>query len=691
MHFSVETLKVTRSAIDAQSEARSLAYLLQFVNPAAALATGIAILALLPAWGNIVSGTSIVPASAVLIAWGAVLQMGNALTGAAIVLRGFGVSASVFRTSKSNATKFWFGFGLLVLGLASNALGLFPGGGQIANFGYSLALVALGVLSVTNGLWNGATELWHGWKAMSLRRGVEIESAARQHALCGAIYLNGGVASGVFRRKNLEGAPLAGSVLLYGELSAKRGSITIGSPGSSKTRGKMYPDLYHALKTDSSAGALVFITKRRAADDCRAIARLFRAPNQIHVIGAGEERERMNITSGMSPESIGDALQDGLGASHSDFWKYAPAALCESIVRIAQALAPAVIHVPAQRDRKGNVKPGCEEYDLNVEDSLAALPQLVTVDRHRLNALFGYGHKVAEQREARRAGDGHELERILDQAEERIRPLVENDAKLGEELRQTVIPQLDPFVSGPMRQAFCDRSGIDLALLEQGHVILIEVDEAEYPRAVGTVVRMVFRRIVQMARERTQSARIGSLNPILLLCDEYGNYGATGHLKAWNVVRESNICASIGITSLSALASQLGGDMQAANAMISNFGSKFFFDTDDKATRDLARELIGQAIAIRRTQTDGTSKTHGTTWSGHAPGGGSSHAIGTSDSESASEHLEYVLDGPVWRSLGASRDYATAIAFVRTEEGILTDVVRLGVIDPAAGIWTAAS
>lgn len=219
-------------------------------------------------------------------------------------------------------------------------------------------------------------------------------------------------------------------------------------------------------------------------------------------------------------------------------------------------------------------------------------------------------------------------------------------------------------------------------------MILVEIDETEHPRAIGTVIRMIFRRIVQMARERTASNRKDSLDPILLICDEYTNFAAPGHVQAWNTIRESDFCATVGITSVSALAKQLGGDQNATNAIVANFANKFFFEIDDKLTRDIARELIGQTTVFRHGTTTGTSKTHGS--SGNAGSSSSSQrSRGMSESESSSEHREDALDGAIWRSLGADREYATAIAFVRTDSGIATDVVTLGVLDPAEQIATA--
>jgi hypothetical protein len=531
--------------------------------------------------------------------------------------------------------------------------------------------------------------LWETLRAVSAHLRVSGANRAQRETLAGQLLLCGGVARGMFLARNVTvGAPERGELLLYGEQSVRRGTIVIGAPGSSKTRSKVYPDFYWGLQSSPRAGALVFVTKRRATQDCYQIARTLRLTDHIHVVGIGPDRATMDITAGMTHESIGDAIQDGLGASHSDFWRHGPSAFVEGFIEIVQALAPATIPVPALEDKDGTVQPGGEAYDLTIGDTLPTLLKLISLDARRLDAVFAYGFKRAQDLESSRPHEATTLRDLLQEVKGRVLPLLQRDAKLGEELRQSVLPQLQPFARGPLRDTFCNTHGIDLALLERGHVILVEIDETEHPRAVGTVIRMIFRRIVQMARERTAAERVAHIDPILLICDEYTNYAASGHVQAWNTVRESHFCATVGITSISALTKQLGGDQNATNAIVANFANKFFFEVDDKATRDLARELIGQTTILRRGTTEGTSKTHGSS-SSAALSGGSNQSRGTSRSETTSEHREEAIDGAIWRSLHAERDFATAIAFVRTGGGVTTDVVSLGVLDPAEQIVTA--
>jgi hypothetical protein len=614
-----------------------IAATLRFFNPIGLLA--VAALTAHPAATSVASvfqGGLGVGWHAALQTWAFVLLLGSNLAVVVLLLRALGASTELLRRLQIHPIAFVSGIALLFIaqdGRVGQLLSsLNPEHGQdflpTTLFCSATAFTfAFGARDLVKVAWSLVTLI-----AQRLRTRSRNDARHRKHH--GELYLCGGLARGIFRARNVAtGVPAEGDVLLYGEQSARRGTLAIGAPGSSKTRSKIYPDLYWALKSSPRAGALAFITKRRATQDCIAIARCFRPTDRIHVVGVGPDREHIDVTASMTHESIGDAIQDGLGASHSDFWRHGPSAFVEGFVEIAKALAPATISIPAQLDDDGNPVPGGEAYEFEITGTLPTFLRLISLDSRRLDAVFGYGFARAEkmEREDRRRAEA--LRELLHEVKERVLPLMLRDAKLAEELRQSVLPQLQPFARGPVREAFCDPRGIDLGLLERGHVILIEIDETEYPRAVATVVRMVFRRIVQMARERTASERLGSLDPVILLCDEYTNYAAPGHVQAWNTVRESNFCPTVGITSLSALTKQLGGDREAANAIVANFANKFFFEVDDKATRDLARELIGQSVIQRHSQSTSRSKTHGSS-SGSLGNGSSNNSRSSSESAS---------------------------------------------------------
>ncbi|MDE2482035.1 MAG: type IV secretory system conjugative DNA transfer family protein [bacterium] len=671
-----------------ESEERAAALTLAFVDPICAIVAGLGLghYAYIAIESLLHGGGGYRPFHVIFFI-GVALIVANPMAPLAALAKGVGYPPSLFSKARGNAIAFWAGVAIVMAAGAPTVIAWVQT--SVSYFDYvgtsALTLAALGAF--INGFGRAFTALAEAGQSAATHAQVKGKNRAQRTLLAGGLLLCGGVARGIFRERNLAvGAPQQGTVLLYGEHSARRGTIVVGSPGSSKTRSKVYPDLFWGLKTAPRAGALVFVTKRRATIDCYRIARTFRPADRIHVIGIGSQRETMDITAGMSHESIGDAIRDGIGASNSDFWIHGPAAFTEGFIEIIQALAPATIAVPALADKDGVIQPGNEAYDLTIGDTLPTLLQLLVLDARRLDAIFSYGFQRADAIKDSRSAAA--LRELLREVKGRTFPLLQREAKLGEEFRQSVLPQLQPFARGVLRETFCDRNGIDLSLLEQGRVILVEIDETEHPRAVGAVIRMIFRRIVQMARERTASNRAGSLDPILLLCDEYTNYAAPGHVQAWNTIRESDFVATVGITSISALAKQLGGDQNATNAIVANFANKFFFEVDDKLTRDLARELIGQTTVLRRGTTEGTSQTSGNSSSVNMTG--SSHSSrGTSRSESSNEHREDALDGAIWRSLGAAHEYATAIAFVRASDGVATDVVTLGVLDPAEGILTA--
>lgn len=628
------------------------------------------------------------------VAWAVVLWLGYALIASNVmsivipVARGLGFDGELFKTSKPRYLAFWVGVGLVVASHIPSAMQWLTRQDQFPDYDGTIVLSLMALFAFFFGARDFAVSAWTAFSTAITTARVESQNRRRWHASIGHLALCGGIAQGVFRARNLAtGAPAKGTLLLYGERSANRGTIVIGAPGSSKTRSKVYPDYYWGLRTSRRAGAIVFITKKRATEDFLAIARMFRRPNQIHVVGIGPDRASLDITAGMSHESIGDAIKDGLGESHSEFWKQGPSAFVEGFVELIQALRPATVHVPAAVDQDGNIEPGGDAYDFELGDTLPTLLDLVTLDGRLLDAVFRHALEVVTKLEADDHDEALKLRSLLREVKGRVVPLLKRDPKLAEELRQSALPQLQPFGRGAVRRAFCDRHGVDLSLVEKGHIFLVEIDEAEHPRAVNTVVRMLFRRVVQMARERTASNRVGNLDPILLICDEYANYAAAGHVQAWNTIRESNFIATVGLTSLSALVKQIG-DQRAADAIVSNFSNKFFFDTDDKATRDLANELVGKTTVIRHGTSEGTSKTSGTSATG-SMSGGSHSSRATSQTESKTEQREDTLDGSIWRTLQGKRESASAIAFIRTDDGTLTDVVTLGVLDPSDGIATA--
>lgn len=629
------------------------------------------------------------------VAWVVAMYVGYALIASNVmaivvpIALGCGADKEFFSAAKPRYLAFWLGIALVVASHSAAAMQWVARQDQFPDYDGTIVLLIVAAIAFIIGMRDFAVAAWSGICAAISSASVQSRNNRRWQGLAGQLALCGGVACGAFRERNLlTGAPEKGAVLLYGERSANRGTLVIGAPGSSKTRCKIYPDFYWGLRTSQHAGALVFITKRRATDDFLAIARCFRSENEIHVVGVGPGRSSMDITAGMSHESIGDAIKDGLGESHSEFWKQGPSAFIEGFVELIQALRPAMIQVPAATNKDGDEEPGGQAYEFEIGDTLPTLLDLISLDGRRLDAVFSYGFTRAAVLETSRPAEATKLRSLLREVKERIVPLLRRDAKLAEELRQSALPQLQPFGRGPVRSAFCNGRGVDLAAIEKGHVILIEIDEAEFPRAVGTVIRMVFRRIVQMARERTASNRVSSLDPIVLICDEYANYGSAGHVQAWNTVRESNFVATVGLTGISALVKQLG-DQHAAQAIISNFSNKFFFDSDDKATRDLANELVGKTTVVRHGTSEGNSTTSGTSASGALGSGGSHRSRGISKTESTTEQREDALDGSIWRTMQADRDSATAIAFIRSDEGTTTDVVTLGVLDPSNGIATA--
>jgi len=351
---------VTNSLLMRESQEKTLLLALQFLNHVGTLAGGvIALHYTIPAVVSLLHNRPEADPQLVLTAWGLVLALGSVAVPLSLLVRGFG-APSTLNKFHSTVDTMTFVLGVLILVAAQS---------QIIEFWLEAKIPSLGLIGATmlcvvtmfafiSGMSGGFHWISQVVRASFTALRVASRNRSQHRMLTGELLLCGGTARGVFKERNVAvGAPQRGEVLLYGEQSARRGTMAVGAPGSSKTRSKINPDLYWGLQSSPRAGALAFITKRRATQDCYAIAEVFRPKEKIHIVGVGADRAHMDITAGMTHESIGDAIQDGLGASHSDFWRHGPSAFVEGFIEIAKALAPATIHVPPELDDKGNVKP----------------------------------------------------------------------------------------------------------------------------------------------------------------------------------------------------------------------------------------------------------------------------------------------------------------------------------------------
>lgn len=334
-----------------ESQECAAALLLAFVDPIGAIIASIAIAhySYLAVYSLLHHGGGYRP-FAVIFFLGAALVVASPTALFAPIARGIGVPSSIFVKARGKSLAFWLGVALIISAYVPVVTEWVQRSVPFFDYTGTAVLCMVSLLAFCVGGSDAIAALSDGFQAATAYIRVTGKNRTRRHSLTGQLLLCGGVSRGTFQERNVtEGAPAKGELLLYGEQSVRRGTIVIGAPGSSKTRSKVYPDFYWGLQSSPRAGALVFVTKRRATQDCYRIARTLRPADHIHVVGIGPDRETMDVTAGMTHESIGDAIQDGLGASHSDFWRHGPSAFVEGFIEIVHALAPATIQVQQSR------------------------------------------------------------------------------------------------------------------------------------------------------------------------------------------------------------------------------------------------------------------------------------------------------------------------------------------------------
>jgi hypothetical protein len=380
-----------------ESRERAVALLLSFVDPSGAIIAGVALAryAFLAIQSLLHHGGGY-PTFTIVLVLGEALLTANPTALIAPIARGFGVPARIFARSRSGDLSFWLGIALIVAAYMPTVTRSIETYVPFMDYEGTAALATAALVIFWTGVRSTVSSAAEVLRTVTAHIHVSGKNRTQQNALAGELLLCGGVAHGVFRERNITvGAPSKGEILLYGVQSARRGTVVIGAPGSSKTRSKIYPDLYWGLRSSPRAGALVFVTKRRATQDCYRIARTLRPADYIHIVGIGAHRATMDITARMTHESIGDAIQDGLGSSTSDFWRHGPSAFVEGFIEIIQTLAPSMIHVPALADEDGIVHPGNEAYDLAIDETLPTLLNLIALDARRLDAVFAFGFERA--------------------------------------------------------------------------------------------------------------------------------------------------------------------------------------------------------------------------------------------------------------------------------------------------------
>ncbi len=436
-------------------------------------------------------------------------------------------------------------------------------------------------------------------------------------------------ATGKLAERGHVGALAKGHLITVNADNAYYGTLVLGPSGSGKTRGVlqrwsrdwlMWPDaglFAYGIKPDWS------LTLAKIAIFCG------RRDDQIHIVGPGHDP--WPLMRGLEPDSVANfVLAAGtMGrAGHDSFWIGSAVNLVRRAATILYAACDDERPLEAQvTDKDGQVT---KTYTLAYD--LGSLSEL-------LHATGANGKAIAKAALARSAAlHASGMDAEANMLVKALRGFEELTSGMDARTRVSIVAHADaaiePFISSEsLSRAFCGTEPFDLAVLERGHVVILDVDLNKYPAAASLVYLLAFEQMKQFMQRRMAERGGGArLNPIAFVVDEYAKVAVASHTDMWQLCRQACIAPVIAYQLHSHLQQAVGGK-DAANGLVGGFATKVVFNTDDEASLNLVQHALGQSEVER------TSMSHG------------SSGQGGSYSAQTSQQLRNVVDAQLMHSL----------------------------------------
>jgi|GEM_PF-4500995 len=504
-----------------------------------------------------------------------------------------------------------------------------------------------------------------------------------------------GHATGRFRNRNASNSPEQDAPVWMDLPTACRGIMVVGQQGSGKTSGAFNPLTAQAMKQGWSS--LTFAVKSNVPGTINRLGgqygngngglALVAPPGHFDGISDDFQRYKLNVLSGLSPESAAAAIGDALGDPKDPYWKTAPMRLAQSWLELLYACGDGSwIDLPKVEDKDGNLLRVARRFRL--EYSLNALRECIELSGRDLSIVL----QVASEKEAELA-DG------LDEDSRHRRELLEDALRYftvsyvtafvqptnGENLLGSIRASLQaPLMAltgdRSIRETFCGGTDIDLDfLLANGHHVVVAVDDSRFPNAVKMVNLFLFRRFAELAQRRLGKG--DAITPCLVSMDEYGSYASRDHLRVLSRAREANFIPVVGVQSLSFLGDAMGS-MDAAKAVLGSLATVVCCGASDPQTAEWIRQRCGQSTIRENviSYNTGTSTN---------PSGGQSGNLLTAflpnqtttegTSESVQSREKDLAGAETLATLGpqGSNGFVRAVVIAAQRHGEIRDVVRL--------------
>lgn len=235
--------------------------------------------------------------------------------------------------------------------------------------------------------------------------------------------------------------------------------------------------------------------------------------------------------------------------------------------------------------------------------------------------------------------------------------------RLSDRTRSSIVATLTaiahPFQTGYLRELFCTYTNIVPEMThEAGLVIILDLPVKEHSEA-GVLAQHIFKYLWQRAAERREVTE--TTRPLFLWGDESQFFVSEYDLEFQSTARSSKSCTVYMTQNLPTYYAKVGGNKpeHTINALMSNLQTKIFHQNTDKATNEMAADIIGRRWQWTQSHStsEGESRNRGggTSWnsggssgpqgSSSTYGGGGNRSWGEGESvttgRSQSEHVEY--------------------------------------------------
>ncbi len=335
--------------------------------------------------------------------------------------------------------------------------------------------------------------------------------------------------------------------------------LVLGGIGSGKTTSVIQPVLLQALA--QGAGGLIFDIKGDFGQAASALAR--RTGRTFTTIGPG--RRAFNLLRGLTPETAASFLRSALllgGAPGDPFWVETAVELCRNALGVL-SFVPGHYH-------------------------LAGLYQYLFHDEIRA--------RIDVQLHAAMAGLSPQALRLLRSYQAYHEGVFTRfDTKVVAGVLASCAQVLTPFTHPDLVDAFCppaDAVGVDG--LGRGAVVLVDLPLSVWGTGAKVIYTFLKLRFFQFMQRRRPADRA---RPVLFVCDEYqeivsANKDGLSDLNFWD---KGRAFGTVGILSAQSIASFYAaiGDRDLADTLLQNFRQKICLRSDDLATVDFFRRLLG--------------------------------------------------------------------------------------------------